>query len=416
MYVTSLEIENLRCFEKAELSLLYPGMKGLPKGVLDNVNLLVGVNGAGKTTILKAVALVVLTPVLESSGFVPYYLVRRPKGTRSLPLIRNWEESIPTATITARTLATMSVSQAMSDENQYISFVQIGQHPDRERIRVVGRPKHEYDSLGEMAPQSRFLAGYGATRRVEMAESVDAQSRKRRLPQYQRVAGLFEDYIALLPLGAWLPHLKNGKAARYKEIVSLINAVLPHETRFEGKFEDLDAVFLHEGIHLPFGALSDGYRAYIGLICDLIYHLQTVCPVRRKLTKLSGIVLIDDLDLQLHPRWQRVVVPTLAKHFPLLQFVITTHSPIVAGSVHSQNVRIIQSEGDFSTVETSTERLHGLNADQIAISPYFGLPTTRAEDAVEKLKTLSAQTQERGDPALAIQYLNELAGTTPENE
>src|SRR5687768_9177832 len=79
MYVTSLKVENVRCFESAELSLLYPGKPNVPEKVLANVNLILGVNGAGKTTILKAIALAVLTPVLESSGFVPYHLVRRPR-------------------------------------------------------------------------------------------------------------------------------------------------------------------------------------------------------------------------------------------------------------------------------------------------------------------------------------------------
>ena len=59
MYITSLEIENLRCFEHAKVSLLYPGKADVPKQVLDNVNLLLGVNWAGKTTNLKAIALAV---------------------------------------------------------------------------------------------------------------------------------------------------------------------------------------------------------------------------------------------------------------------------------------------------------------------------------------------------------------------
>src|SRR5258708_28541290 len=100
MYVSSLEMENLRCFEKANVSLLYPGKADRPRQVLANVNLLLGVNGAGKTTVLKAIALAVLTPVLESSGFVPYCLVRRPKrppGRRKKPA----RGAIATATITA---------------------------------------------------------------------------------------------------------------------------------------------------------------------------------------------------------------------------------------------------------------------------------------------------------------------------
>jgi hypothetical protein len=414
MYVSSLEIENLRCFEKANVSFLYPGKADVPKKVLDNVNLLLGLNGAGKTTILKAVALAVLTPVLESSGFVPYCLVRRSKrlpGRRKKPA----RSPLALATITAVTVPANGPSKAKAPRNGETFTVTIERRGSTERIshaRGVGSP---FDFFDEENSPDRFMTGYGATRRVEMAENVDPRSQKRRIPRYQRVAGLFEEYIALMPFGTWLASLKADKPRRYKEIVQLIDSLLPEGTRFEGRFEGLEALFVHQGVQLPFGALSDGYRAYIGLLGDLVYHLHSVCPARRKVTELPGIVLIDDVDLQLHPAWQRVVVPTLATTFPRLQFVLTSHSPIIAGTLHSTNVSLLDPEGSASTVETSTHRLHGLNADQIAISPYFGLPTTRAEDEIKTLKAMSDQARERGDTAAAIEYLNELAGTTPES-
>lgn len=413
MYVTSIEMENLRCFEKAKVSLLYPGKADVPKKVLANVNLLLGVNGAGKTTILKALALAVLTPVLESSGFVPYCLVRRSKRppTRRKKKTRG---AISTATITATAVDANGHAKVNTQRKEESFQVNIERRGSNERIigaRGVGSP---FDFFYEENLPDRFLTGYGTTRRVELAESVDPRSQKRRIPRYQRVAGLFEDYIALMPIGVWLVPLKSTKLRRFTEVVKLIELLLPEETRFDGRFEGMEPLFTHHDLQLPFGALSDGYRAYIGLVGDLIYHLQSVCPPRRKLTELPGMILIDDVDLQLHPAWQRVVVSKLATTFPRLQFVITSHSPIIAGTLHSQNVSILHSEGAASTVETTDHRLHGLNSDQIAISPYFGLPTTRAGDEVDKLRAISKQTRERGDTAAAIDYLNELAGTTPE--
>ncbi|HEY2739714.1 MAG TPA: AAA family ATPase, partial [Thermoanaerobaculia bacterium] len=77
MYVRSLKIENLRCFESATVDLQFPAREQETPPELPNVNLLLGNNGAGKTTVLKAIALAVLGPILPSSGFVPYALVRR---------------------------------------------------------------------------------------------------------------------------------------------------------------------------------------------------------------------------------------------------------------------------------------------------------------------------------------------------
>jgi energy-coupling factor transporter ATP-binding protein EcfA2 len=412
MYVTWLEIKQLRCFEHANVSLLYPGKPDVPDKVLDNMNLLLGVNGAGKTTILKALALAVLAPVLDYSGFVPYCLVRRvkrPPARRKKPA----RGPIAKATIEAGAVEANGHARSKRPREETLS-VSIQRHGSSERVSHSGARESALSLLEDDNSPVRFMTGYGATRRVESAESVDPRSRKRRMPRYQRVAGLFEEYIALMPLGPWLVRLKSSKPRRYSEIVHLLDHLLPQGTRFEGRFEGLEALFLHQGLLLPFGALSDGYRAYIGLLGDLIYHLQSVCPTKRMLTDLPGVVLIDDVDLQLHPEWQRVVVPTLARTFPRLQFVMTSHSPIIAGTLHSKNVVVLHSEGGISTVQTSTHRLHGLNADQIAISPYFGLPTTRAADEVDKLRALSAQTRKRGDTARAIEYLNELAGTNSE--
>jgi recombinational DNA repair ATPase RecF len=62
MYVEKLTMKDFRCFAQAEVSFVYPGKKGLPKGVLNNVTLLMGINGTGKTSVLKGVAIGVLQP------------------------------------------------------------------------------------------------------------------------------------------------------------------------------------------------------------------------------------------------------------------------------------------------------------------------------------------------------------------
>src|SRR4051794_36328769 len=81
MYIQSLRIQNLRCFRDAGLQLRYPGEPHPPDTSFPNVNLLLGINGSGKTTALKGAAIGVLTQVIARSGFVPYHLVRR--GGRS---------------------------------------------------------------------------------------------------------------------------------------------------------------------------------------------------------------------------------------------------------------------------------------------------------------------------------------------
>jgi hypothetical protein len=251
-----------------------------------------------------------------------------------------------------------------------------------------------------------FMVGYGATRRVENVENLGPQTTKRRSVRYQRVAGLFEDYITLFPLGAWLSHLKKTSRDRYAEIKSLLRTLLPKDTEFTGRFEQLEPVFQHRGVYLPFGALSDGYRAFIGMVGDLIYHLQLTCPKQMKLRQITGIVLVDDIDLHLHPSWQLTVVPNLATTFPMIQFILTSHSPILVGTVHAKNIRIIED----STVKQLSEDVHGLSADQILASSYFNLTTVRSPDEEARLATITEEVAERSDPNGAIEFLRRLSG------
>jgi hypothetical protein len=119
--------------------------------------------------------------------------------------------------------------------------------------------------------------------------------------------------------------------------------------------------------------------------------------------------MIDDIDLHLHPRWQRRVVPRLAKTFPRLQFILTTHSPLVVGTVHAANVRVIGK----SQVHQFSERLHGLSVDQILSSPYFGYTKPRSDRSEQKLKELLDGPIDEGDGGAAVQFLKELTGDDP---
>jgi hypothetical protein len=403
VYVKKVAISNLRCFRHAELALNNPD-GGASEGRLPNVNLLLGTNGAGKTTVLKALALGVLSPVIQNSGYVPSYLVRRTRARHGKPEPRasleteivlhqqDYEGDLPAAGETVRAdvvpRGTLEIIEAAAPGPCYAGI---------------------YD---ETSP-AFFVVGYGATRRVEGAENVEIASSKRRALRYHRVAGLFEEYLGLMPLARWL---HSGQAARAEEVTELINSLLPQGTRFTGRLDrDGEPLFRQQGVDLPLGALSDGYRAYLGLLGDLIYHLHQSCPPRKggKLTDLPGLVLVDDIDLHLHPSWQREVVPKIARAFPRLQFVFTTHSPLVAGTLHPENIFLTDAGRDGSSeVRQLTEPVHGLNADQVLTSSYFDLETTRAPGARRDLRRLARQAENR-DPEAAIEFLRQLGKRRP---
>ena len=100
-------------------------------------------------------------------------------------------------------------------------------------------------------------------------------------------------------------------------------------------------VRFEDGHAAPWSELSDGYHVFIALVADVARRAVMLnqfdgadAPAR-----VEGVVLIDEIDLHLHPRWQREALPRLRDVFPKLQFVVTTHSPQVLSSVENRHVR-----------------------------------------------------------------------------
>ncbi len=410
----SIKIENLRCFREAELNLQYPGRELERELKLPNINLLLGDNGAGKTTVLRAIALASLFHIMPQSGFVPYYLVRREKPQNEQPdsaLIRA-EVLLNEQDLESRSLG-KSQSKIGIGGKIGIGVVRHGDSEILMRFDPAAPSSDDWlwDPMFVDNSPAFLVVGYGASRRVEDSGRFDESARRKsRLLRYERVAGLFESYITLTPLESWLPNFKKENPGRHKQVVNLIDRLLLEGASFAGDLEKGEYLFEMGGAKIPFGALSDGYRAYIGWIADLLYHICRGAPSGAKLVETRGIVLVDEIDLHLHPEWQRSVIPTISEALPNLQFVLTTHSPIVAGSLYHENIFVMETDKDGSSrVRQYEEKIYGRSAEEILLSSYFDLKTTRAEPFVDELRDLSVKAG-KGDLKAALAFMEKLAG------
>ncbi|MBZ2176930.1 MAG: AAA family ATPase [Acidobacteria bacterium] len=369
MYLRELRLRDLRCFREAEMRFSYP-----PEG---NFTLLLGNNGAGKTTVLKAAAMAVLAPLMAgSSGFVPFLLVR--SGCEEAKVEGEFADS-----------SSFSVGIFRAGEGERLGPLR-GLDWEQDRLKTL---------YGERGAED-FVVGYGATRRVQDGEFSGHSLRKRRHLRYQRVAGLFEPYVELMPLELWF-----ASSPRREEVVELMNRLLPEELRFDGEF-------VYRGLRLPFEALSDGYRAYVAWVSDLLYHLAQAADGRME--ELAGLVLVDELDLHLHPEWQRKIVGTLQRGLPRLQFIVTSHSPLIAGSLESRFVRVMKVGEDGTAMAVEPDRqMFGMDAQQVLVSPLFGLDSTRAAGAQEELKTLAREATAE-NPEKVLELMRRLSGRLSE--
>jgi hypothetical protein len=329
-----------------------------------------GDNGGGKSSVLRGMAIAALAPALLESGFVPYRLVRRPDAKAAfLKLIGELDRT-----------DLRDVPADAETELELIARIERRERGSLDRLHLDHTPTSPVEKLifDDSSP-AFFVVGYGATRRTETGEFSESSARRSRGLRYQRVASLFEDHVTLRPMQAWLPKVRDE--TRRKEAIGMIASILPEQLGFEGEFDEDEGqyVFAFEGHPTPFAVLSDGYKAFVGWVGDLIGSLCDVAPPGVPLSQISGVVLIDEIDLHLHPSWQRTVVTTLSTAFPRLQFIMTSHSPLVANTVRKENIFLTDTASDGSaTIKQIDEHVYGRTADQLLLSSYFGLQNDAA--------------------------------------
>jgi predicted ATP-binding protein involved in virulence len=134
-----------------------------------------------------------------------------------------------------------------------------------------------------------------------------------------------------------------------------------------------------DGRKLPFKYLSDGVRNMLAMIADIAFRCSILNPHLKEeaAEKTTGVVLIDELDLHLHPSWQKKVIKTLKDAFPNIQFIVTTHSPLILSSMQD---RVITIQGNTAYYPTN---VYGKTANQILRD--LMATTERMESVQEKL-------------------------------
>ena len=147
---------------------------------------------------------------------------------------------------------------------------------------------------------------------------------------------------------------------------------------------------------VPIDRLSAGTKAILAVVADLAYRCCTLNPHLHATAAMDtpGVVLIDEIDLHLHPSWQQQILPTLQNIFPNIQFIVTTHSPQVISSIPKECVRVI-SDGKTVSFDTPTQ---GVEVDVILAEIFGTDPLPQNVEIVQKLNRLHALLAEgKGD-------------------
>lgn len=125
--------------------------------------------------------------------------------------------------------------------------------------------------------------------------------------------------------------------------MTYMNGEGAYQIFYDKQLEEL--MYSSDGVLLPVSSLSSGYQSLIWMVFDIAYRMAVLNPDKKeKYVTQKGVVLIDEIDMHLHPKWQWNIIDALRKTFPNVQFIATTHAPILFASAKSVWVVDIENE------------------------------------------------------------------------
>ena len=403
MWVEEITLDNIKLFAKPT-RVPFARRKDEPYRWVT----LLGENGGGKSTVLQALALLLAGP--ESAQ----KLCPRPVA---------WlRDEARYGRVSVR------VHQEHGDSGQFgiekvhrafgYSFHVTGSQPLEIRNRhysepaVVENVERRLSWLRENAfgPESSgwFAAGYGPFRRLTREVRVILPS-PRRPARWENFLTQFNEDEPLSTFEEWLVYLDyqqskepgNAKVERQKTLaIQAVNHLLPRGTEFDSVSKEARIYFRSGGQVVPTSSLSDGYRSILALAGDLVFRLLTAFPDSPHPLRERGVVLIDELDIHLHPVWQREIAGWLRDRFPLLQFIVATHSPFVAAGAGEDALTLKLSARDDRVEVEEIRGLSSRDVGWILKSHAFDLVSTYSPQADARIFRYDSLRRKRGPRTL----------------
>jgi len=352
LYIKRIYLENIRCFKKLNLDLH-------SNQDLSYWALILGDNGVGKTSVLRCIAM-----------------------------------GMCDATSASALLKEISGSMIRDDADQakiYVELIDIATSKTYLIKTRLSRSAHgdvdvDQDVSGSFPWQKVFVCGYGASRSVYGTEDYDKYS------TINSVYSLFNYESSLQNPELVLRRLQD--TLEVKAVLSKIDKILMLP---EGSTMLTRSGLVIDGPWGNFkssGTISDGYSATLALVADMIGWWGMIQQEQFIHTDLEGIVLIDELEQHLHPKWQQSIIKLLHDQFPKIQFLTTTHSPLCAigtSDLKDEECELILLRRVQDHVEGLDDQKppRRLRADQVLTSYLFGLDSTRSHDAARDINRYS---------------------------
>ncbi len=334
-----LRVENYQSIKQIEIT-------NIP--VDSQFIVLTGDNGEGKTAILQAIAIGMIGNIDEQSGLV----LCKKKG--------------------------VNIWVGIKSESQTIYY--------------------EYDDFAHLflkIEKNKNFIAYGASRlQLQSEESQDLKSLRQ-----SNIYGIFKTDNILLNIEYWLKMQKLiKKTSRIQAVIKLLIKLMPSisgiKLGIRNNGTDYSVTYIENDIKLESHELSAGNKTILAMIGDMIIRLYEAQPDTIEPKELFGIVVIDELEAHLHPKWQKEFPKLLAENFPLIQFIVSTHSPIVFLGMPKNTVffNVLKDEEKKTIVKRLNIDIENVLPNQILTSALFDMENIRNVNN-KGIESLSVETE-----------------------
>lgn len=392
MYIDKVELKNIRGFADLQFNL------ARPDGSYAGWTVFTGDNGSGKSTLLKAIA-VALTGRDTARSLQPSFhrWIRHGAGDHEakIELLISPEKGVDDFSGKGQTAYKKFSATVILKNGGRDTFIELPAGSGSKKTLAQR-------GLWYSGSHGWFSCGYGPFRRV-FGASPEA-TRLMVGPTTERFVTMFQEAASLYEVDQWLRNLSHkkleNKAAESSHLELLLEILrddlMPNQITVDRV--DSDGLWLKDrnGFQLAWGEMSDGYRAALALLADILRHLIGAYGIdglaergvdgKLRIVR-GGVVMIDEIDAHLHPEWQREIGFWLKDHFPRIQFLVTTHSPIICQAADENGLFVLPEPGSGNEPRALTNEEYktviASRPDTILLTAAFGLQNTRSPRAVD---------------------------------
>ena len=358
MKLKKVKIINYRCFKEAEIDFD------------EHTTLIVGKNGAGKTAILDAVAVAISTFLLgidvgvsrsiskDDARYEFHDLDGTVDPQHQFPVnIESIGDILENYNVKwVRSLNSESGNTTVKEARELTNISKSVQNRIMTGDKSLNLPLISYYGTGRLYAQKKEKKNIKSLtefkRQVGYVDCMAAESNEK----------LMLNWFQIQTLKSLQEQQRTGKVEKPLLLKTVESAICKCFERISGSKNadivfDLDTHRLVLNFESGDGSLqkfamdemSDGYKNTLSMIGDIAYRMAVLNPMLgdKVLEETSGVVMIDEIDLHLHPQWQQTIISDLNTIFPKIQFIVSSHAPAVINSVAKEQIRILDNGGIY---------------------------------------------------------------------